>query len=83
MLENWKNMLDKGGYVCAMFMDLSKAFDTMHHNLMIAKLGAYGFSQHGFQYMRSYLNNRQQRVLVNSNLVLGKTLLPEFLKAQH
>ena len=43
MLENWKNMLDKGGYVCAMFMDLSKAFDTIHHDLMIAKLGAYGF----------------------------------------
>ena len=45
MLENWKNMLDKGGYVCAMFMDLSKAFDTIHHDLMIAKLVAYGFSQ--------------------------------------
>ena len=66
MLENWKNMLDKGGYVCAMFMDLSKAFDTIHHDLMIAKLGAYGFSQDALQYMRSYLTNRQQRVRVNS-----------------
>ena len=45
VLENWKNMLDKGGYVCAMFMDLSKPFDTIHHDLMISKLGAYGFSQ--------------------------------------
>ena len=46
MLENWKNMLDKRGYVCAMFMDLSKAFDTIHRHLMIAiKFGAYGFSQ--------------------------------------
>ena len=53
MLENWKNMLDKRGYVCAVFMDLSKAFDTIHHDLMIAKLGAYAF-----QYMRSYLTNR-------------------------
>ena len=53
MLENWKNMLDKGGYVCAMFMDLSKAFDTIHHDLMIVKLGAYGFSQDAIQYMRS------------------------------
>ena len=53
MLENWKNMLDKGGYVCAMFMDLSKAFDTIHHDLMIVKLGAYGFSQDATQYMRS------------------------------
>ena len=67
MLENWKNMLDKGGYVCAMFTDLSKTFDTIHHDLMIAKLGAYGFSQDALQYMRSYLTNRQQRIRVNSN----------------
>ena len=68
MLENWKNMLDKRGYVCAMFMDLSKAFDTIHHDLMIAKLGAYGFSQDALQYMRSYLTNKQQIVRFYHNL---------------
>ena len=67
ILENWKNMLDKGGYVCAMFIDLSKDFDTIHHDLMIAKLGEYSFSQDALQYMRSYLTNREQRVRVNSN----------------
>ena len=67
MLEIWKNMLDKGGYVCAMFMDLSRAFDTIHHDLMIAKLGAYRFLQDALQFMRSYLINREQRVRVNSN----------------
>ena len=50
-----------------MFMDLSKAFDTIHHDLMIAKLGAYDFSQDALQYMRSYLTNRQERVWVNRN----------------
>ena len=50
-----KNMLDKGGYACAMFMDLSKPFNTIHHDLMIAKLGAYGFSQDDLQYMRGHL----------------------------
>ena len=44
MFEIWKNVLDKGGYVSAMFMDLLKTGDTTHHGLMIAKLGAYGFS---------------------------------------
>ena len=57
MLEIWKNMLE--GFVCAMFMDLSKAFDTVPHDLMIVKLEAYGFSQVAVQYMRSYLTNRQ------------------------
>ena len=35
MLETWKSMVDKRGYVCDMFMDLLKAFDTIHHELMI------------------------------------------------
>ena len=60
-------MLNKGGYVCAIFMDLSKTFDPIHHELIIAKLGAYDFSQDALQYMRSFLTNRQQRVRVNSN----------------
>ena len=60
-------MLDKGGYVCAMFMDLSKAFDTIYHDLMIAKLGVQGFSEDALQYVRSYLSNKQQRVRVNRN----------------
>ena len=62
MLENCKNMLDKEGYICALLMDLSKTFDTIHHDLMIANLGVYGFSQDALQHMRSYLTNRQQRV---------------------
>ena len=45
MLEKWKNILDKGTIVCAIFMDLSKAFDTMIHDLLIAKLGAYYFQE--------------------------------------
>ena len=45
MLERWKNTLDEGSFVCAMFMALSKAFDTMDHGLLIAKLGAYSFQQ--------------------------------------
>ena len=40
MLEIWKKVLHKGGYNCAVFMDLLKAFDTLNHDLLIAKLGA-------------------------------------------
>ena len=75
MLEIWKNILDKIGYVCAMFMNLSKTFDTIHHDLMISKLGAYGFSQDALQYMRSYLTYTEQRVRVNSNFSTWETII--------
>ena len=67
MIELWKNIIDRGGYISAIFMDLSKAFDTLNHNLLIAKLEAYGFGVDALLYMNSYLSNRHQRVRVNSN----------------
>ena len=67
MFEKWKNTLDKDDFVCAMFIDLSKVFDTMNHDLLIAKLGAYGFQKDALSFMKSYLTKRRQRVRVNSN----------------
>ena len=59
MLEKWENTLDKGGFVCAIFMNLSKAFDTMNYDLLIAKLGAYGFQEDPLVFMKSYFMNKQ------------------------
>ena len=67
MLEMWKNTLHKGGYVSPIFMDLSKAFDTLNHNLIIAKLGAYGFERDSLSFMKSYLKDRPPRFRVNNN----------------
>ena len=47
MLERWKEAIDKGEYVSVMYMDLSKAFDTINHEFLLAKLRAYGFSTSG------------------------------------
>ena len=58
-------VFDEGGYICAIFMDFSKAFDTLNHDLLIAKLAAYGFETDALRYMKSYLTNRKQRVRVN------------------
>ena len=54
MPEIWKKVLDKGGYICTIFMDLSKAFDTLNLDLLIAKLGSYGFETDALRYMKSY-----------------------------
>lgn len=65
MLEKWRISLDKGGYGGAVLMDLSKAFDTINHELLIAKLHAYGFDRDALKLIKSYLSNRWQRTKIN------------------
>ena len=70
MLEKWQKAVDKGEYVSALFMDLSKAFDTINRGLLLAKLKACGFSLNVVKLMRSYLKNRKQQVQRIINLAL-------------
>ena len=80
MLELWKEALDKGKSVGAIFMDLSKAFDTLNHDLLIAKLEAYGFSKNSLNYIQSYLRNRLQRRNVNNNFSVWKDIFAGVLQ---
>ena len=65
LVEEWKSKLDKGYVVGAILMDLSKAFDCVPHDLLIAKLHAYGFEIEALKYIFSYLSNRQQSTRIN------------------
>ena len=53
-------------------MDLSKAFETINHDLLLAKLKAYGFSTNALDVMCSCLKNRKQSVQINNNFSSGK-----------
>ena len=64
MIETWKAKLNTGCKIGALIMDLSKAFDTLNHDLLITKLQAYGFDCNAAAFLRSYLNNRYQRCKV-------------------
>ena len=59
ILERWKQAIDKGEYISVMYMDLSKAFDTINHDLLLAKLRAYGFSASLLNGLHSYLKCRK------------------------
>ena len=73
-IEKWKAYLDNGGKIGAIFMDLSRAFDCIRHDLLIAKLHAYGFSREALLLVHSYLENRQPRVKVNGSFSTYKYL---------
>ena len=48
-------------------MDLSKAFDTINHKLLIAKLHAYGFDSSALEIIYDYLNDRWQRTKIHTS----------------
>jgi hypothetical protein len=61
-IEDWRNALDNNEYVGAILIDLSKAFDSLPHGLLIAKLFSYGLSTHACNLIMNYLSDRHQRV---------------------
>ena len=66
LLEEWKKHLDDKNFVGAVLMDLSKAFDCIPHDLLIAKMHAYGFDFNTLVFFYSYLKRRRQNVKINN-----------------
>ena len=57
-------------------MNLSKAFNSINHDRLLAKLKAYGFSENALMLMCSYLKDRRQAVQINNNFSSYKKVQP-------
>ena len=68
MLEKCKKALDNSNIAGALLTDLSKAFDCLNHNLLIAELAAYGFEYPTLAFIYSYVTGRKQRTKVNNSI---------------
>ena len=67
LLQRWQNELDNSGLVGTILMDLSKAYDCLPNDLIIAKFEAYGLSKPSLSLLLDHLTSRKQRVKISSS----------------
>ena len=77
LLEEWKKCLDNNYAVGGVLMDLSKAFDCVLHDLLIAKLDANGINENLLACLHSYLSSRKQCVRINNVTSDFETIISE------
>ena len=67
LLQVWQEEIDKSGFVGTILMDLSKAYDCLPHDLLVAKLEAYGVGKAALNLISNYLSHRKQRTKIGSS----------------
>ena len=67
LLQSWQKELDNSGFIGTILMDLSKAYDCLPHDLIIAKFEAYGLSKNSLKLLLDYLEGQKQRVKIGSS----------------
>ena len=67
MLGKWKRAVDNEKLFGILLTDLSEAFECLSHELLVAKLYAYGFSISALRFIYSYLANRKQGTKINTS----------------
>ena len=72
LVDKVSDALEKGDYVLGVFLDFSKAFDTVNHDILFSKLEYYGVRDISLNWFKSYLSNRKQ--FVEYNGICSKSL---------
>ena len=65
MIEKWKKAVDNGNVFGALLTDLFKAFDSLPHDLIIAKLNSHSFNLTALNLIHNYFTKRKQRTKIN------------------
>ena len=73
-VEKWEKVVDDEGVFGALLTDLSKVFDCIPHDLIIAKLEANGFHKDALKLIHDYLSKRKQMFEVNDAYSLWKDI---------
>ena len=68
MQDGWSEAVDKGQYSGVCMLDMSAAFDTVNHPLLLQKMKFYGFDTGALQWVSSYLSERSQRVCIDGHM---------------
>ena len=66
--DSWAFDIDHGNVNAMVFLDLKKAFDTVDHDVLLAKFSLYGMQDSAYNWFKWYLNNRIQKCVVNGSL---------------
>ena len=75
MLDDWQRGVDADRIIASLFLDLSRAFDTINHAYLLQKLELnFGVRGHEHNWFREYLQGRQQRVMIGSVVSTWLTL---------
>ena len=68
IVNNIHNCMDSGKYTCGIFIDLKKAFDTVNHSILLAKLENYGIRGLINIWFKSYLTDRRQSIEIDNHI---------------
>ena len=67
--------MDKKLVTCGLFLDFSKAFDTVNHDILLSKLYSYGIRGNPLRWFESYLYNRNQVVKISDTISRSQTII--------